>query len=285
MKGKIWLLVIVYLCALWLWSIGINPATSGEKNLSAGKQLPKLDVQVSLNTTEVQCGETLRVSVIVTSEGSGVEGAYVEFWLSQEGGVFNPPNTTTDSLGRAETILTTPPTQVTLECVISVNAAKEGYESGMNTVQFTLLPLPKLEVIANADAFQVYNNQSVNLTVTVSHEGKAVKDATVRLSLAQGLRDTGEEYFQPSNGTTNAEGKFFCVFTPPYVTNETEFGICVSAYADGYTENTTFLVIKVLPQPGGGETPPQQKTPDYTVSLALAVLAAVALCFFVKRRE
>ncbi|MEM4307779.1 MAG: hypothetical protein QXU48_01780 [Thermoplasmata archaeon] len=283
MQGKVWIQTVVYLCALWLCLNFVVPEISGEK-VSETSQLPMLSVQVSLNRTEVPSGETLKVSALVTSGGTGVEGVYVEFWLSQEGGVFNPPNTTTDALGKAETVLTTPITQVTLVCSISVNAAKEGYESAMNTSEFTLLPLPKLEVSITADTVQVYNNQSVNLTVQVSSEGQPVNGATVRMALAMGLKDYGEEYFQPNNGTTNAEGKFFCMFSPPVVANETEFGVCVSAYADGFTENTTSIVIKVLPETSNGNNQPPQKTPDYTAGLAVFVITAAALCTFVRRR-
>ncbi|MCX8174482.1 MAG: hypothetical protein N3F63_07775 [Thermoplasmata archaeon] len=284
MRRTVRILAAVYLCGLLLGFTSLVHAESPSDRNPWPKQLPALSVQVSLNQTEVQCGDTLKVSAVVTSGGVGVEGVYVEFWLSQEGGIFNPPNTTTDSLGKAETVLTTPITQVTLVCSISVNAAKEGYESAMNTTEFTLLPLPKLEISVSADSTQIHNNQSVNLTVYVSCNNQPVKGATVRMALAMGLRDYGEEYFLPSNGTTNQEGKFFCVFSPPLVVNETDFGVCVSAYADGYTENTSSIVIKVVPEASGGTNQPPPRTPDYTAWLAASMIGIATICIFVRRR-
>ncbi|MGB9636972.1 MAG: hypothetical protein ACPL1Y_06970, partial [Thermoplasmata archaeon] len=103
-----------------------------------------------------------------------------------------------------------------------------------------------------------------------------VKNATVRMALGMGLRDYGEEYFSPSNGTTDAEGKFICVFSPPVVTNETEFGISISAYADGYTENTTTLVVKVLPEQTQNTNQDTKKTPDGGILIfGIAILVAV----------
>lgn len=258
-------------------------AMSGSGTSHGVAQLPKLDVQITLNQTEVGSAQTLRVSVFVSSGGVGVEGAYVEFWLSQEGGTFTPPNTTTDSQGKAETVLTTPITQVTLVCSLSVNAAKEGYESAMNSTEFTLLPLPRLEVSLSADNVNIYNNQSVRLTVYVHYNNQPVADATVRMALAMGLRENGEEYFSPSNGTTNAEGKFLCIFTPPYVSNETEFGVVASVYADGYSENTSSIAIKV--SPGGNQTgQTTQKTPDYSVSLVFTAFCTAGFCIYLRRR-
>ncbi|MGC8912835.1 MAG: hypothetical protein ACP5LE_02710 [Thermoplasmata archaeon] len=277
MWGKGLLAKTGLMCVLMLTFVPfITPVHGIPENSFTTKQLPTLNVNVTLNETVVNSGSTLKITVTVTSGGTGIEGVYVEFWLSQEGGIFTPPNCTTDSQGKAETILKTPISQVTLVCSVSVNAAKEGYESGMNTAEFTLLPLPKLEVNATANVTQIYNNQSVQITVYVSYAGQMVKNATVRMALGMGMRDYGEEYFSPSNGTTDAEGKFICVFSPPVVTNETEFGISISAYADGYTENTTTLVVKVLPEQTQNTNQDTKKTPDGGILIfGIAILVAV----------
>jgi hypothetical protein len=290
MRSRGIILSIACVCVLLITLAYGNCTSTAETSQSVERygvdtprQLPRLEVNVTLNETMVQSGLTIMVDVVVTAQGTPVEGAYVEFWLSQEGGLFTPANTTTDAQGKARSILKTPISQVTLVCTVSVNAAKEGYDSAMNTAEFTLLPLPKIELSASSNLTQMYNNQSAEITVYVTYQGTPVKNATVRVGLGMGLKQTGEEYFQPNNGTTDADGKFVCVFTPPVVVNATEFGISISGYADGFSENTTYIVIKVLPEVPHDNNQNTQKTPDYGIYWLILILVLVSVANLIRK--
>lgn len=96
-----------------------------------------LQVAETANPQSINSGNTTTISAYVTANGAPIIGATVTF-SSANGGTFSSP--VDDGNGTYQVTFTPPNFSSTSNCLITANAAKDGYLSGQTTTQLTVEP-------------------------------------------------------------------------------------------------------------------------------------------------
>jgi parallel beta-helix repeat protein len=197
------------------------------QNVLAVELTPNLDTITSEGNTTV--------TALVTCDANPVPNANVTV-SSGSTGNFTSTAGITDSNGVVAFIFTAPQTTSTLNATVTATATKSHYIDGANQTVITIVP-KVLIVYLTADNYATISESNVSVTVHVTYNLAPVQNVNVAVT-----SENGGNFSQP-NGTTDAYGFAYFVFTTPQANAPTDIVIKAQCSKTGYADGQDSLTL------------------------------------------
>lgn len=214
-----------------------------DKKEKAG-DYPRLESTVIATPGSLESGQSVPVTVHVSSDGVPVIGASID--LSASYGSLYPAAGITDINGNYGATYTAPQVQSPIAITLSADVTKAGYDSDSSSSTFTVEPpagtLPKLETSIISNSGSVESGQNAQITVHVSSNGSPVYGSIVEMSASAGN-------LVPVRGITDTNGDFTLTFTAPHIQSPTSVTLSATATKSGYQNGSVRGTIDITPLP------------------------------------
>jgi hypothetical protein len=194
-----------------------------------------LAVNVTPNLATITSEGNTTVTALVTCDTNLIPNANVTV-SSGSIGNFNSTTGITDSNGIATFAFTAPLTTSTLNATLTATATKSHYIDGANQTVITIVP-KVLIVYLTADNYATISESNVSVTVQVDYNLAPVQNVNVAVT-----SENGGSFSQP-NGTTDAYGFAYFVFTTPQANAPTDIVIRAQCSKTGYADGQDSLTL------------------------------------------
>jgi len=194
-----------------------------------------LAVKLTPNLATITSEGNTTVTALVTCDANPVPNANVTV-SSGSTGNFSSTTGITNSNGMATFPFTAPLTTSTLNATVTATATKSHYIDGANQTVITIVP-KVLIVYLTADNYAAISESNVSVTVHVTYNLAPVQNVNVAVT-----SENGGNFSQP-NGTTDAYGFAYFVFTTPQANAPTDIVIRAQCSKTGYADGQDFLTL------------------------------------------
>ena len=194
-----------------------------------------LAVKLTPNLATITSEGNTTVTALVTCDANPVPNANVTV-SSGSTGNFSSTTGITDSNGMATFPFTAPLTTSTLNATVTATATKSHYIDGADQTVITIVP-KVLIVYLTADNYATISESNVSVTVHVTYNLAPVQNVNVTVT-----SENGGNFSQP-NGTTDAYGFAYFVFTTPQVNAPTDIVIRAQCSKTGYADGQDSLTL------------------------------------------
>jgi len=197
-----------------------------------------LRVKVSVSPGTISPGQTTNVSVLVTSNGTGIAGATIAL-SANASGTFSQVKDL--GSGYYSSSFVPAPVNATYNITITAMASKQGYVSGGGQALLSVVytpPMIDVSITAPSDAVVIGN--SLELTVMATISGAPLQGALMFAATSRGGSLT------PTSCLTGSDGTWKTLFTPLDSAAGATVTVAVSASKDGYTSGSSKFYISVF---------------------------------------
>jgi hypothetical protein len=194
-----------------------------------------LAVKLTPNLATITSEGNTTVTALVTCDANPVPNANVTV-SSGSTGNFSSTTGITNSNGMATFPFTAPLTTSTLNATVTATATKSHYIDGASQTVITIVP-KVLIVYLTADNYAAISESNVSVTVHVTYNLAPVQNVNVAVTSGN-----GGNFSQP-NGTTDAYGFAYFVFTTPQANAPTDIVIRVQCSKTGYADGQDSLTL------------------------------------------
>lgn len=197
-----------------------------------------VDVRVEPQTLVL--GGSAQVTISVTSNGTGVDGATLSLSANASGS-FGPISALGSGAYATSFTPSIAPTLGLVPIAITAGASKVGFLSGQG--QGLVQVIPGLQVAIASPSTTIAVGQRMTLMITVASVGTPVPGASLFAATSRGGS------LKPTDGGSDGSGRWTTVFEPLPSAGGTTVTITASANKDGYGPGSAQIRVSVLSQP------------------------------------